>query len=328
MNAAIEAGLQATLISKCALALLLFMPVSSWVYMCGKWRTLRPAQRRAQNGLITRSAGVNDVELVITALPDASAGSRGQCCCYIGQERGRTDMRAASRGLPLLFSLGMHVLLLGGILLLPSGVPDHTEKVFRVALVEFAPAPAISTSPSVAIEPPAPPSAEPQVQKPHAQAHTIDAPKPDIKRPSPKTSNKPVVQKQAATLPPPPPAPIIPSGPQPAPIASSGPQPRTIGGISVYESDVLDLRPSITRRVEPEYPTRARRMNVQGSVNVRLVVDSSGQPRNCEVVSATPHGYFEESALKAAQNMRFAPGKLKGQPVSTVVVLPFIFRLR
>ncbi len=101
-----------------------------------------------------------------------------------------------------------------------------------------------------------------------------------------------------------------------------------MGGLSAYESDTLDQRPSITRRVEPEYPTKARRMNVQGSVKVRLVVDSSGLPHNCEVISATPDGYFEEAALNAARNMRFAPGKLKGQPVNTLVVLPFAFKLR
>lgn len=231
-------------------------------------------------------------------------------------------MTVAWRWLPLFFSLGMHSLLLGGILFLSNEAPDNTERVVRVALVEFvlAPAPApvpALMSPSLAtVEPPAPPP-EPQVQKTDAQANNIKKPKPDIKKISPKKSNTSVAKEQAT--PPPPPL---------ASVAPAGPQPRTIGGLSVYESAVLDQRPSITRRVEPEYPAKARRMNVQGSVNVRLIVDSSGQPRNCEVVSATPGGYFEESALKAAQSMRFAPGKLKGQPVSTFVELPFIFKLR
>ncbi|MEG6502017.1 hypothetical protein V6C07_03020 [Desulfovibrio sp. 1214_IL3152] len=44
----IEAVLQATLISKCVLVLLLFMSVSSWAYMCGKWLALRSAQSRTQ----------------------------------------------------------------------------------------------------------------------------------------------------------------------------------------------------------------------------------------------------------------------------------------
>ena len=52
MNPMLEAVLQATLISKCVLVLLLFMSVASWAYMCGKWMTLRSAQRRTQQGLV------------------------------------------------------------------------------------------------------------------------------------------------------------------------------------------------------------------------------------------------------------------------------------
>ncbi|WP_291301031.1 energy transducer TonB [Desulfovibrio sp. MES5] len=214
----------------------------------------------------------------------------------------------------LFFSLSMHFLLLGGFVFLAREAPNNAERVYRVALAEFAPAPALTPPPPTAVEPPAPPP-PPEPQKSEVQPQKLETPKPDVKKISPKKSDKPVPKEQAATPPPPPSVP-------------AGPQPRTVGGFSAYESDTLDQRPSITRRVEPEYPTKARRMNVQGSVKVRLVVDSSGQPRNCEVISATPDGYFEEAALTAARNMRFAPGKLKGQPVNTLVVLPFAFRLR
>ena len=69
-------------------------------------------------------------------------------------------------------------------------------------------------------------------------------------------------------------------------------------------------------------------MNVQGKVAVQMVIDTSGLPHNCSVVRAEPSGYFEEAAIAAASSMRFTPGKLKGQPVNTVVLLPFTFRLR
>lgn len=51
MDSMIQAILQATLVSKFVLVLLLGMSVSSWAYMCGKWLTLRTAQRRAAEGL-------------------------------------------------------------------------------------------------------------------------------------------------------------------------------------------------------------------------------------------------------------------------------------
>ena len=55
--------------------------------------------------------------------------------------------------------------------------------------------------------------------------------------------------------------------------------PRAIGGLSAYAEDAVDQRPSVSRRAIPEYPDRARRMNMQGQVVVQLVVDVSGKPQ-------------------------------------------------
>ncbi|MDY0259907.1 MAG: energy transducer TonB [Desulfovibrio sp.] len=262
------------------------------------------------------------------------------------------------RGVALALSLGMHALLLGGLLLLGREAPPTAVRVYRVTLAEFAPAagspPAVSADPTLLAAPavaekPAPsPPPPPELAQPKPDARPAKPvpPKPEAKKISPKKSET-AIPKEAATpeqpsLPAAQPSPAVPTttvasaatgttaGPalQAGATAPAGPQPRTVGGIDAYACDVLDQRPSITRRVEPEYPARAQRMNIQGSVKVRLVVDASGQPRNCEVVNATPDGYFEEAALKAAKNMRFVPGKLKGQPVNTLVELPFIFSLR
>lgn len=225
-------------------------------------------------------------------------------------------MRAAERGITLFFSVGMHALLLGGLLFLAREAPHSAGSVYRVALAEFAPAPNLPPAPPAAPDAPAPPPPTPEPQKQEVQPQKSTPPKPDVKKISPKKSKAPLPKEQAASA-----APVLPAAPV-------GPQPRTVGGLSAYESDTLDQRPSITRRVVPEYPTKARRLNIQGSVKVRLVVDSSGLPRNCEVISATPDGYFEDAALTAAQNMRFAPGKLNGQAVNTLVVIPFAFSLR
>ena len=227
-------------------------------------------------------------------------------------------MMTTARSITLAFSVGMHALLLGGFIFLAKEAPNNAERVYRVALAEFAPAPNLPQAPPAVPDAPAPPPA-PVPQKQDVQPSKPVQPKPDVKKNSPKKSDTPVPKEAVAPAQPSPP---------PAPAAPAGPQPRTMGGLSAYESDSLDQRPSVTRRVEPEYPNKARRMNIQGSVKVRLVVDASGQPRNCEIISATPEGYFEDAALKAVQGMRFAPGKLKGQPVNTLVVLPFAFRLR
>ena len=51
MDTMLHAVLQASLVSKCVLVLLLLMSVTSWAYMAGKWMHLRGAQKRTDSGL-------------------------------------------------------------------------------------------------------------------------------------------------------------------------------------------------------------------------------------------------------------------------------------
>jgi protein TonB len=69
-------------------------------------------------------------------------------------------------------------------------------------------------------------------------------------------------------------------------------------------------------------------MHIEGTVTVELIVDTAGLPKACTVRFAQPSGYFEENVLTAVQKMRFIPGKINGAPVNTLVLLPFVFRLR
>lgn len=60
MDSILHAVMQATLVSKCVLAFLLFMSVASWAYMCGKWVSLRKAQKRSHQSIdaFDRAAGL------------------------------------------------------------------------------------------------------------------------------------------------------------------------------------------------------------------------------------------------------------------------------
>lgn len=232
-------------------------------------------------------------------------------------------MKPVENSIPLAFSLCAHGLLLAGMLLFAHTQTASQEKVYRVALADMASAPSQPQAP-VAVEQPAPPPPPPPTPKAeeHPAKATPEIPKPDVKKISPKKADAPVTKPQPV-------APPVQATPPVAPqTTAAGPQARNIGGLNAYESDVLDQRPGITRQVEPEYPARAKRMNIQGKVAVQMVIDTSGMPRNCSVVRAEPQGYFEDAAIAAASSMRFTPGKLKGQPVNTLVLLPFTFRLR
>jgi len=112
---------------------------------------------------------------------------------------------------------------------------------------------------------------------------------------------------------------------QAAPSAEGAPL--HIGGFAAYAEDAVEQPPSVAAQAIPEYPQRARRMGVEGRVEVRLVVDESGKPQACAVYKAVPAGYFEEAALAAARKTRFIPGKHQGRPVNTLVHISFVFVL-
>ena len=100
-----------------------------------------------------------------------------------------------------------------------------------------------------------------------------------------------------------------------------------IGGFDAYGEDAVEQPPSVAVQITPDYPQRARRMSVEGRVDVRLVVDETGKAQACAVYKAEPAGYFEEAALAAARRTRFIPGKLRGRPVNTLVHISFVFVL-
>jgi protein TonB len=112
-----------------------------------------------------------------------------------------------------------------------------------------------------------------------------------------------------------------------ASFAGAGPS-LQVEGFAVYGEDVVDRPPSVAVQVTPEYPQRARRMGVEGRVEVSLVVDVEGKPQACAVRKAVPAGYFEEAALAAARKTRFIPGMVRGRPVNTLAHISFVFVLR
>jgi protein TonB len=232
--------------------------------------------------------------------------------------------------LALLFSLCLHGGIMGMFFMFSAGSRVETERIYHVALADFA-------LPGIAREAPAPEVPEPAVETPppapEEVIHSSPAPTPEpLREPEIKAISAakpaPPVRARPAAKPIPQPAQAL-REQSPTPVqAASGPRPRQFGGFSAYDQEQVDQRPSISSRVEPEYPARARRMNVEGTVVVELVVDTGGLPKACAVHSAEPPGYFEKAALNAAQRLRFIPGKLDGRPVNTLVRLPFVFRLR
>ncbi|MFZ5812361.1 MAG: TonB family protein, partial [Thermodesulfobacteriota bacterium] len=102
---------------------------------------------------------------------------------------------------------------------------------------------------------------------------------------------------------------------------------RFIGGMGVYDAEAVEVPPRVVRRELPQYPPSARRLRLEGTVMVSMVIDAQGKPRHCTIREAQPKGVFEESALAAANGFRFVPGKVGGKDVATRVIVPFHFKM-
>jgi protein TonB len=78
-------------------------------------------------------------------------------------------------------------------------------------------------------------------------------------------------------------------------------------------------------RVEPQYPSEAKRRHIRGRVVMNVLVGSDGSVRKLVVASGNP--YLVEAAATAVRQWRFKPRNLDGQPAEfeTRITVNFSF---
>jgi TonB family protein len=77
---------------------------------------------------------------------------------------------------------------------------------------------------------------------------------------------------------------------------------------------------------KPDYTQEARQMKIEGEVLVRVMFSASGEVRVLEVVRGLGHG-LDESALRAARQIKFKPAQRDGQPVDSTATVHIVFQL-
>jgi protein TonB len=93
--------------------------------------------------------------------------------------------------------------------------------------------------------------------------------------------------------------------------------PQPVGG---YEAFYKHVSTSI------KYPSRAKQRNAHGKVFVEFVVNPSGEPVNFKIVKGIGSGCDEE-AVRVLKQVRWEPGKQRGNPVFVKMTVPVHFRL-
>ncbi|HZF11202.1 MAG TPA: TonB family protein [Thermoanaerobaculia bacterium] len=175
-----------------------------------------------------------------------------------------------------------------------------------------------STAPGATGAPPAPaaaPPPRPAAEMPAETARTV--PEPPAASPAP-----PVAPPKAEEPAPPPPAAARPA-PEPAAPAPPAAPVRTgdlvVGGPGVVPPELVSF-------LKPEYPPVARRMGVEGTPVVSVLVDENGRVVEAKLLTPIHQDVgINEAAVKAARGARYKPAVKDGVKVKmwTRVKIPF-----
>ena len=80
-------------------------------------------------------------------------------------------------------------------------------------------------------------------------------------------------------------------------------------GMGFGDGDVIPLV-----RMPAQYPSKAKRRNIEGFVKARLEVNVLGTVDSVEIIDAKPRGVFERSAIRALYKYKFKPQIIDGKP--------------
>lgn len=87
-----------------------------------------------------------------------------------------------------------------------------------------------------------------------------------------------------------------------------------------------DTPVTLISKPTPAYTPEARQRKVEGEVRLDVEFTASGQVRVLRVVQSLGYG-LDEAAVRAAEQIRFAPARRDGQPVDSQGRLSIVFRL-
>jgi protein TonB len=237
-------------------------------------------------------------------------------------------------------SIGTHVALLAALAFaLGSGHhhDDHDPTPARLVWVEPAPAPRIAAPAPVPepVAPAPPPSATVPEPAPRTEAKPA-APRAPVltqreTRPRPRIEQRRSVPPQPdaaeSAVAPAPAAAIVPGREGGVATGIPGGAAGGLGDAPLPLSAVASP-PDLVERVLPEYPARARQLEVEGQVLLEVVLDQHGRPeQNIRVLKSI--AMLDAAAISAVRQWRFRPARdASGRPVRVVMEVPVRFMLR
>lgn len=88
----------------------------------------------------------------------------------------------------------------------------------------------------------------------------------------------------------------------------------------------LSDKPVVIKRVAADYPELAKKAGIEGTVVLKVLVNTKGDVEDVEVLKS--HPLLDESAIVAARQFKFKPGKQRDRFVKVWMSIPFTFKLK
>jgi TonB family protein len=109
---------------------------------------------------------------------------------------------------------------------------------------------------------------------------------------------------------------------RPAPTPAPKPNVYTVGAAGQNQVTM----PQILSKAEPQYSEDARKLKLQGTISLSLVVDVTGTPTQIAILRPLGLG-LDEEAIKAVSQWKFSPGTKNGAPVAVFTHIEMTFHL-
>ena len=210
-------------------------------------------------------------------------------------------------------SLGLHAALIALVQVAPPAAMSLGEPVIEARLVSTHVAPPVAEAPVPEME--TPDDAPVPLLAPSETAEALPVAEPLA--PPPASVTQPAESAPVAS--PPVPASTPPVAPVPVATITSSVD------LTYYSARDVDVHPRALRKIVPDYPADADRQHLSGKVRLQLKLEADGRISDIEIMSAIPPGIFDESAVKAFRDARFAPAQKSGRPVRALVLIEVVY---
>nr|WP_228729495.1 MULTISPECIES: energy transducer TonB [Pectobacterium] len=78
---------------------------------------------------------------------------------------------------------------------------------------------------------------------------------------------------------------------------------------------------------QPDYPRRAKRLQQEGNVLVRLVISPEGRLIRHDIARSSGYDALDQAAIEAVAQARCTPYRENGQAITVMTIQPVNFRL-